>query len=355
MRVTVIAEAGVNHNGSLSRALDLVDIACDAGADVVKFQTFRSEKLVSRTATKAEYQRVTTGTAESQFEMLKKLELSAGDHRKILERCRTRGIEFMSSPFDEESLTFLVRELAVARLKLGSGEITNAPLLLTAARSGRAVILSTGMSTLIDVERALGVLAFGYTSSAKPSLLAFAEAFASTAGQAALQRNVTLLHCTTEYPARFDEVNLRAMDTMRTAFALPVGFSDHTPGIAMPIAAAARHAVIIEKHFTTDKHLPGPDHRASLAPDELREMVAAVRAVESAIGSGVKIPAPSELQNIPVARRSLTTLAAVRAGQPFTTENLGVKRPGTGRSPYELWDWLGRPAERDFDSDETIS
>lgn len=354
MSITIIAEAGVNHDGSLERALQLVDLAHEAGADVVKFQTFRAEALVSHKAAKADYQRKTTDAAESQLDMLKRLELSAGGHRAVAEHCRVLGIEFMSSPFDEESVDLLVSELGVARLKLGSGEITNAPLLLKVARSGKPVIVSTGMSTLADVERALSVLAFGYAGSGAPSQAAFADAFAAPDALAALQKNVTILHCTTEYPARFEEVNLRAMDTLRTAFAIPVGFSDHTPGIAMPIAAAARGAVVIEKHFTIDKTLPGPDHRASLEPHELRELVLGVRAVEAALGDGRKRPTDSESRNMPIARKSLTTRVAIRAGETFTTDNLTAKRPGTGRSPFELWDWIGRTAGRDYEADETL-
>lgn len=355
MRVTIIAEAGVNHDGSLDRALELVDLAGDAGADVVKFQTFKAQALVSRSAVKADYQRHSTDAGESQFEMLKRLELSTEGHRIVADHCRKRGIEFMSSAFDEESVDLLVNELGVARLKLGSGEITNAPLLLKVAKSGKPLILSTGMSTLADVERALSVLAFAWLGGSKPSLAAFTEAYASAGAREALGERVTLLHCTTEYPSRYEEVNLRAMDTLSTAFAVPIGFSDHTPGIAMPIAAAARGAVVIEKHFTVNKTLPGPDHRASLEPDELRALVDGVRAVELALGDGIKRPTPSESKNMPVARKSLTTLTPVRKGEEFTTRNLTVKRPGTGRCPFELWDWIGRAADRDYDADETLS
>jgi len=354
MPVLVIAEAGVNHNGSLDRALELIDVAADCGADVVKFQTFNADRLASRKAAKAEYQLATTGAAESQHAMLKKLELTGADHRKLADYCRTRRIEFMSSPFDEESVDLLVKEIGVGRLKLGSGEITNAPLLVKAGRSGKPVIVSTGMSSLADVERALGALAFGMIGTSDPSTGAFADAFASAEGRAALRENVTLLHCTTEYPAPFHDVNLRAMDTMREAFGLRVGFSDHTPGVAMPIAAAARGAEVIEKHFTVDKSLPGPDHRASLEPAELRDMVAGIRAVEVALGDGVKVASEAEKKNIAIARKSLTTLAPIRSGEKFTVENLGVKRPGSGTSPFQLWEWLGRHAERDYDADETL-
>lgn len=354
MRVLVIAEAGVNHDGSLERAIELVDVAADAGADVVKFQTFKASALVTRSAKKAEYQQATTPGEASQLAMLEKLELSAEAHRTIARRCSDRGVEFLSSPFDEASLDFLVADMGLKTLKFGSGEITNAPLLLRAARSGCDLILSTGMSTLADVERALAVLAFGFTRQEEPSRERFGSAFGSSEGQAALRRYVTLLQCTTEYPAAFGEVNLRAMETMRHAFGLRVGFSDHTPGIAMPTAAVALGATVIEKHFTTDKTLPGPDHRASLDPAELRAMIEAIRAVEVAMGDGVKRPAPSEQKNAAVARKSLTASRAVAAGETFSLDNLTVKRPGTGRSPFELWDVIGTPATKSYDADETI-
>jgi len=350
----VIAEAGVNHDGSLEKALALVDLAASAGADVVKFQTFSAKRLVTKSAPKAKYQTDTTDPSESQFEMLSRLELSPEDHVAIMQRCSEVNIEFMSTPFDAGSVRLLVKELGVRRLKLGSGELTNAPLLLETAHTGLPLILSTGMSTLADVEAALGVLAFGYLDGREPSRAAFARAFASPAGQEALRANLTLLHCTTEYPSLFEEVNLRAMATLHAAFGVECGFSDHTPGIAMPIAAAALGATVIEKHFTLDPSLPGPDHKASLSPKELHEMIAAIRAVELALGTGVKIPMPSEAKNVAIARKSLTTLRPVAAGERFSPENLGVKRPGTGVSPFLYWDYLRREADRGYGADETL-
>ena len=353
--VYVIAEAGVNHNGSFDLALQLVDAAADAGADAVKFQTFRADRLVSGSAPKAEYQKTTTGASESQFEMLKRLELDQETHRQLQIHCGKRGIQFLSTPFDPESVDLLAITLDLPLLKLSSGEITNAPLLLKAARSGKPLILSTGMATLGDVETALGVLAFGYMNhKGLPGEAAFRAAYADQQGQSVLREKVALLHCTTEYPAPFADVNLRAMGTLSAAFGLRVGFSDHTQGIAVPIAAAALGAVIVEKHFTLDRTLPGPDHKASLEPDELKQMVTAIRQVEAALGSYRKLPAPSEIGNAQVARRSIVAARAIKAGEPFCEENLCIKRPGSGISPLRYWEILGRPAGRDYALDELV-
>ncbi|MBJ6723158.1 N-acetylneuraminate synthase [Geomonas sp. Red875] len=354
-RIYVIAEAGVNHNGSLDMGLELVDIAAEAGADAVKFQTFKTENEISRKAPKAGYQVETTGDQESQFEMVKKLELSEAAHRTLIEQSRKKGIQFLSTPFDLDSLHLLARTFDLPVLKIPSGEITNPLLLLAAARTQKPVILSTGMSTLAEIETALGVLAFGYLAEGKsPGLSAFKDAFCSAAGQRALKSKVTLLHCTTEYPAPFDEVNLRVMATMEAAFGLPVGYSDHTPGIAVPIAAAALGAVMVEKHFTLDRTLPGPDHRASLEPDELRAMVAGIRQVEQALGGRAKIPVPAEEKNAPIARKSLIAAVAISKGESFTERNLTAKRPGTGISPMRYWELLGTTAQQDYQEDEVI-
>ena len=348
MSVFVIAEAGVNHNGERDMALALVDAASDAGADAVKFQTFKADALVSAGAEKSKYQKQATDPGESQLEMLERLELSHDLHHQLFNHCEEKGIRFLSTPFDAGSLRFLVDDLKLDTLKISSGEITNGPLLLQAGESGCNIILSTGMSTMDEIAEALGVLAFGLTGSGEPSLGAFQESLASDQGKRALTEKVTLLHCTTEYPAPFFDANLKAMDTMRDAFGLRVGLSDHTPGIAVPIAAAAMGACVIEKHFTMDRTLPGPDHKASLEPGELKEMIAGIRAVEQALGDGVKQPQPSEVKNLDRARKSLVTLKPVKAGEAFTEDNLGVKRPGGGASPMEYWDKLGRKAERDF-------
>jgi N-acetylneuraminate synthase len=352
-RVFIIAEAGVNHNGSLDLAKRLVDGAAEAGADAVKFQTFKAEKLVGKNASKAEYQMKTTDAAETQFEMIKKLELSEAAHHALFEHCARRGIEFLSAPFDMDSLRFLTT-LGVSRLKIPSGEITNAPLLLAAAKARLSIILSTGMSTLGDVETALGVLAFGYINGTNPSLKEFEAAYYSKEGMGALRKNVTLLQCTTEYPAPYDEVNLRAMKTLKNAFGLSAGLSDHTPGIVVPIAAAALGAAIIEKHFTLDKNMPGPDHKASLDVGELKTMVTAVRQVETALGSKVKIPAASEIKNMKIARKSIVAACDITKGEVFTEKNLTLKRPGDGISPVYYWEWLGRRAERNYLEDEKV-
>ena len=330
-RATIIAEAGVNHNGSRARALELVEAAARAGADIVKFQSFRADKLATAVAHKAAYQEATTGANQSQLEMLRSLELSADDECEIAQASARAGITYMSTPFDAESATHLVERVGVKMLKVGSGDLTNAPLLLHLARFGLPIVLSTGMSTLDEVETALAVLAFGYIKprGSNPRSSDLLTMLKEPQAWPMLRQKLTLLHCTTEYPATPGSVNLRAMATMRDAFQLPVGLSDHTRGIHVPVAAVALGAVVIEKHFTLDRSLPGPDHRASLEPDELAEMVTAIRDVESALGDGRKVPAAEEMANRPVARRSLVALRPVRRGETFSEANLGVKRPGT--------------------------
>jgi N-acetylneuraminate synthase len=352
----VIAEVGVNHNGSLERALSMVDAAAAAGADVVKFQTFRAGEVISRKAPKAEYQVATTGAGESQLEMVKKLELGHEEHRALLARARERGIAFLSTPFDLPSVRFLTRELALPTIKIGSGEITNAPLLLEIARARPRIILSTGMATLPEIAAALGVLAFGYTApaGAAPRREAFQTAFVSAAGKAALREKVSLLHCTTEYPAPAEQANLRAMATLEREYGLPVGLSDHSVGIHISVAAVALGANIIEKHFTLDRKLSGPDHAASLEPAELAALVKAVRSVEAALGDGVKRPMPAEVKNLPIARKSLVAARAIRAGEAFTSENLTCKRPGYGRSPFDYWSVLGTTAQRAYEEDDVL-
>lgn len=352
----IIAEAGVNHNGSLERAVELVRIAAEAGADAIKFQTFKADRIAAATAPKADYQSRNTGDDGSQIAMLKALELSDDDHRALVKASADAGIEFMSTPFDEDSATFLVKEIGVKRLKVGSGELTNAPLLLHLARTGRPIILSTGMATLDEVGTALSVLAFGYTDAetARPSATLFEEVYTSEAGQRALRENVTLLHCTSDYPAAPETINLRAMDALRERFNLPVGFSDHSAGLYISAAAVALGAEVIEKHFTVDRTLPGPDHKASLEPADLALMVEAIRAVEHSLGSGVKEPVAAERNTAAVARKSLVALEDIAAGDEFTTQNLGVKRPGTGVSPLAFWRYLGTKAARAYNRDDRI-
>ena len=355
-RIKIIAEAGVNHNGSLELALQLVDAAVDAGADIVKFQTFKAAKLATAEAKQADYQSRNIGTTESQLSMLARLELSYNDHLKLVKYCAEKEIEFLSTAFETESLEFLIRKIGVKTLKIPSGEITNAPFLLQHAGAGCDLILSTGMASLAEIERALGVIAFGLTSNTNDLTGAedFEHAYASAKGQAAIKSKVTLLHCTTEYPAPFDEINLRAMEAIKHAFNLPVGYSDHSEGISIPIAAAALEAAVIEKHFTLDRTMEGPDHRASLEPSELTEMVNSIRTIEKALGRKVKAPTASEIKNKPIVRKSLVVIEALRAGDMFSSANLGVKRPGSGLSPFKYWDVIGSIAKRDYVEGELL-
>jgi len=350
----IIAEAGVNHNGSLQVAQDMVRAAVEAGANAIKFQAFCAERLVQRTAPKAAYQAKTTSATESQYDMLRKLELDMASHQVLKEQCVRLGIDFLSTPFDELSLEGLVN-LGVQRLKISSGDLTNGPLLVRASRSGLPILLSTGMAYLGEIEDALGALAYGYLGAMEePSRKTFRKCYGSCEGRVLLQQKVTLLHCTSEYPAGLRDVHLKAMNTLQAAFGLEVGYSDHTEGIIVAVAAVARGARVIEKHFTLDRSLPGPDHQASLEPGELTEMVRAIRVVERALGSPIKAASPSEQKNLPIVRKSLAALAPIRSGEVFTAVNLGCKRPGTGLSPMEYWDMLGRPSSRAYAPDEEI-
>lgn len=331
MNPLIIAEAGVNHNGDLGLAKQLIEVAAEAGADLVKFQTFNADRQVTHTAQKADYQTRTTDRLESQHEMLRRLELSTEMHHELIAHCTACNIGFFSTGFDIESVDLLV-SLGQDRFKIPSGEITNLPYLRHIGRLGKTVILSTGMATMGEIEAAIDVL----------------EQTGTPRG------NMTVLHCTTEYPTPMTEVNLRAMQTIHAAFGVAVGYSDHTPGIEVAIAAVAMGASVIEKHFTLDRTLPGPDHRASLEPDELKAMVAAIRNVDRAMGDGIKRPSAGESKNKPLARKSLVATRAICAGEMFSKNNLGAKRPGVGMSPM-LWDEvLGRKAPRDFAPDELI-
>jgi N-acetylneuraminate synthase len=353
-RVFIIAEAGVNHNGDLDKALQLIDVASDAGADAVKFQTFRADRLATEGAARANYQAINLQSSGSQLEMLRQLELSVADHHALVQRCRERKIQFMSTAFDSESLEFIAT-LGVPAIKIPSGDITAGPLLLQVARLRMQIILSTGMSTLSDLEAALSVLSFGLTQEHVPSGRAELEAsYRSQCGQDALKNNVILLHCVSEYPAPPEAVNLRAMDTIGSAFGLRVGYSDHTLGIEVSLAAVARGAKVIEKHFTLDRALPGPDHAASLEPRELKCLVSGIRNVEAALGSSLKVPSKAELPNLSLMRRSLVAARRLRKGEIFTEDAILAKRPGGGVSPIDFWDLMGRPASRDFTNDEPI-
>lgn len=347
----IIAEAGVNHNGDAQLAKELVKAAYDSGADIVKFQTFKAKNLVTEQAAQASYQERNTGRKESQLSMLQRLELSHELHHDLVAYCNEIGIEFLSTAFDDESLDFLVNVLGVKRLKIPSGEITNAPLVLKHAQTGCDLIVSTGMATLAEIESVLGVIAFGYLNpeAAGASRTEFEAAYASDKGQAALRDKVTVLHCTTEYPAPMAEINLKAMDSIRQAFGLSVGYSDHSHGISIPIAAVARGAGVIEKHFTLDRTMEGPDHKASLEPSELKAMVTAIRDIEIALGDGVKRPTVSEVNNKPIARKSLVAAKTITKGQVITAGDIAVKRPGSGRSPFDYWDVIGKESTCDYE------
>lgn len=354
--VKIIAEAGVNHNGSKELAFQLIDAAHSAGVDIVKFQTFKAKNLVTRSAQQADYQKQNTGVTESQYEMLNRLELDYETHKSLVQYCNELGIEFLSTAFDKESLDFLVQDLKLKTLKIPSGELTNAPFVLEHARTGCDLIVSTGMANLAEIEATLGVIAFGFVSedNTKPSPQAFEEAYNSEQGQKALKEKVTILHCTTEYPAPVNEINLNAMTTLKDAFHLTTGYSDHSAGITIPIAASALGAQLIEKHFTLDKTMPGPDHKASLEPNELKNMVQAIRDIELALGNGVKGPQPSEIKNKPIARKSLVAAKGIKSGDLFTESNLTIKRPGNGMSPALYWSLLGSSATQDYEEGDLI-
>ncbi|OIJ16761.1 N-acetylneuraminate synthase [Anaerobacillus alkalilacustris] len=356
--VFIIAEIGVNHNGSLEMAKELIDICAEAGVNAVKFQTFKAEEMVASHAPKADYQLKSTDEKESQFEMIKKLELDHDMHFILKSYAVKKQLQFLSTSFDIESLGFLVETLNLPILKIASGEITNAPLLLRAAMSGKKIILSTGMSTLGEIEEALGVLAFGYKEGKAnitvPSHEAFKKAYYSIEGQNLLQQHVSLLHCTTEYPTPFEEVNLHVLETLQQCFGLKVGYSDHTQGIAVALGAAALGATIIEKHITLDRSLPGPDHMASLEPQELTEMVKGIRQIELALGNRYKKPMPTEMKNQDIARKSIVAARNIQKGEIFTEENLTVKRPGSGLSPFKYWDLLGKLAVKSYLKDEVM-
>jgi N,N'-diacetyllegionaminate synthase len=331
MKVLIIAEAGVNHNGSLETAKQLVDVASEAGADMVKFQTFSANRQVTTSAQKADYQNHTTSASESQHEMLLKLELSRAMHEELITYCKQCGIKFFSTGFDMQSIDMLV-DLGLEQFKIPSGEITNLPYLRHIGKYGKPVILSTGMANLGEIESALDVL--------------------ETSGTPRSQ--ITILHCNTEYPTPMEDVNLRAMQAIRDAFGVAVGYSDHTLGIEVPLAAVSLGATVIEKHFTLDCTLPGPDHKASLEPYELKAMVRAIRNIEIALGDGIKRPSPSEAKNKPIARKSLVAAVAIQTGECFTETNLTAKRPGTGISPMRWDEIIGSIATRDFEPDEMI-
>ncbi len=354
VRTFIIAEAGVNHNGELSKAFELIDIASEVGADAVKFQTFITENVMTVQAPKAKYQKRLTNESESQLEMAKKLELSHEDHYALIGHCKTKNIQFLSTAFDSESLMFIINNLKLNLLKIPSGEITNGPFLLQHARSGHNVILSTGMSSIQEIEDALSVLAFGYLSDKTPTRDLMELSYNSDEGRNILREKVALLHCTSQYPAATSDINLRAIRTMKKHFNLKVGYSDHSEGILVACNAVALGAEIIEKHFTISKKLQGPDHQASLEPHELRKMIKSIRATEESLGNGIKKPTDSEYDVLLVARKSIVAKETIKKGELFNPNNITQKRPGTGKSPMDYWNILNKPSDRDYNPDEAI-
>jgi len=328
----IIAEAGVNHDGLIENALRMIDVAARTGADAIKFQSFKTENYVTKTAIKAEYQIQTTGVGESQFEMIKALELTEDNQYQIKEYCDKKGIEFLSSPFDFWGIDFLDR-MGLQKLKIPSGEINNLPYLEKIGALNKKIILSTGMSNMQEVAFALDLLTDVGTN----------------------KNNITILHCNTEYPTPMEDVNLKAMLSIRDELGVAVGYSDHTLGIEIPVAAVALGASVIEKHFTLDRTLPGPDHAASLEPDELKAMVKAIRNIEKALGDGVKNPSLSEINNISLIRKSIVAATDIKKGEIFTGKNLAVKRPGTGIPPTSWYELIGVKAQKDYKIDELIS
>ena len=352
----IIAEAGVNHNGDKSLALQLIDIAAKAGADAVKFQSFKAENVVIASAPKAEYQLSSTAKEDSQLQMLKALELPNSYLNELADHARSLGLKFMSTAFDIHSLNYLVDKIKVDVLKVPSGEITNGPFLLEIARKGLPIICSTGTANESEIESALDILAFGLTNAKVPKSFDEIKGASKTSpGASALQEKVIVLHCVSEYPAPFNEVNLNAMDTMREKFNLPIGYSDHTTGIVVPIAAVAKGACVIEKHFTISRTMKGPDHAASIEPNELRALVESIRIVEQALGHNRKEPSPTEIKNIPIVRRSLVAAKDIREGDVITAEMLTAKRPGTGVSPLKYWELLGTKAKKSYSKDQQIT
>ncbi len=350
----VIAEAGVNHNGRLDLAFDLIDAAASAGADAVKFQTFDAKRLVGASAPKAAYQKDNAPDSETQLEMLMRLELPLEWHQQLKARAEDRGISFISTAFDDTSLEFLI-DLGVPFLKIPSGDLINGPLLWKSAHTGKPLVVSTGMATLSDVELGLAVIAHALSAEREPASLSEVwRAWSDASRREVLQRHVTLLHCTSQYPTPIAEADIRAMDTLRKAFMLDVGYSDHTEGTLMPLVAVARGARVIEKHFTIDRNLPGPDHSASLEPNELEAMVRDIRSVELGLGQALKAPRPNEWDTQQAARQQVAAARDLPGGHLLTREDLTTARLGSGRPPVELWDLVGRRTIRAYQAGEAV-
>ncbi|AOV08504.1 N-acetylneuraminate synthase [Sporosarcina ureilytica] len=351
----IIAEAGVNHNGSFEMAKQLIEAAKKSGVDAVKFQTFKTENLVTPDAQQANYQVNNLGGATSQFEMLKKLELSYEEFIELKRYCDTLEIEFLSTPFDFESVDFLLDDIGMSTFKIPSGELTNSPFIHYIATKRKPMIISTGMATMDDIHEALSFLAYGLAFPNQLVNLEKVQAFYHTdEAKLLLREYVTVLHCTTEYPAPFETINLTAINQMKNELQLPIGFSDHSEGITVPIAAVALGAVVLEKHITLNRQLPGPDHRASLEPKELEQMVNGIRVIEQSLGTGIKKPTTIEFENRQAARKSVVAKVPIAIGETITENHLVIKRPGNGMPPYTYWSLIGKTAKKSYETDELL-
>jgi N-acetylneuraminate synthase len=351
----VIAEIGVNHDGSLNKALELINAVADAGADAIKVQTFNSETLASAHAPKANYQLETTHAAESQLQMLKRLELSREDHWTVMAAAQRRGLDFLSTPYDPDSLEFLVEELGVTQIKIASSDITNLPLLLAAGRSRKRVILSTGMSTMGEIRQALATIGFGGTTTAGTPSTAILESTDIPGAPKYLAESVVMLQCTSQYPAPINEANLSTIATMRDLFGVPIGYSDHTVGIVTALMSVAYGSVMYERHFTLDRNAPGPDHAASMEPAEFTSLISLLREAEAARGTGVKEPTPSEAGNRHPMRKSLFAARSISEGQLINEDDIATMRPADGDSPAHYWEWLGKPSPRSFSVGDSLN
>jgi N-acetylneuraminate synthase len=348
--VKIIAEAGVNHNGDRDLAKKLIDAAKGAGADIVKFQTFSTDAMVTSSAKQAEYQKINTNIEESQRDMLKRLELSYKDFHELNDYCHSSDIGFLSTAFDLESLDFLVNELKVDTLKIASGELTNAPLILEHARTKNDLIISTGMSSIEEIRKTLGIIAFGLNAEPHdhPKTSKFQSAYNSKIGQQSLKEKVTILHCVTDYPVNDEDINLNIIKTLKKEFKTKVGLSDHTSGTSIPSLAIACGAMLIEKHLTLDNKMQGPDHAASLEPKGFKKMIDNIRYTEKILGNEEKIISPSEFKNSIVGRKSIVAIRKINKGDIFSAENISIKRPNLGRSPYDYWDIIGLRSKRNY-------
>ena len=353
----IIAEAGVNHNGCIKRALKMIDVASDLGVDAIKFQSFLADEMVTKNVEKANYQTEGTGLKENQYQMIKSLELSLSMHEKLIKRCELKKIKFLSTPFDEKSLEILIKNFGLKTIKISSGDITNAPFLIKVGRLAEEIILSTGMSQIKDVRNALGAIAFGILNKNKEpeNMKQIVKTFNQLKSQNFLKERIKLLHCTSEYPAPYKDINLRAITTLKKKFNLQVGYSDHTLGIHIAIAAVAMGATVIEKHFTLDRKLKGPDHNSSIEPKELEFLVKNIRETEISLGSSKKFITSSEIKNVNIVRKFVVASKTINIGEIFSEENLKVKRSGKGLSPFLYWKIIGKKSKNNYKKDDIIS